>query len=244
MSEDLEDGSLDNWTATDENGTDFGEYYPAVTTCRADNSSRSVWLVGGGSDGSGLGCGAHYPDRAIPWMTYGPFSTIGETAMRLDFSHWTYIEPAVPFYFFDRFCVWGSVNNLQYTGYCLSGDWGGWSDYSFSLKDDVLGFYNFLDKPQVWIAFSMMTDDYINFPEGVYVDNIRLQRCTGGSTSSSCSGSTPATNPMGNSYRYINSIQPFPSTRAGRQAPRSLDRFFIPGEAAIRRWHNHPHSCR
>ncbi len=206
LDEDLEDGVLNGWTALDDNGTEFGEYYPAVTTCRADNSTHSAWLVGGGSGGSGLSCGAHYPDQALPWMIYGPFSTIGETAMKLDFSHWTYIEPAIPYYFFDRFCVWGSIDNEQYIGYCLSGDWGGWSNYSYSLKDDLLGFYDFLDQPQVWIAFSMMTDDYIDFPEGVYVDDIRLQRCTGIPGTPGCSGTNPAAK---TGYRLIDAINPF-----------------------------------
>ena len=209
LDEDLEDGALDNWTVVDENGSEYGEYYPAVTTCRADNSSRSVWLVGGGTDGSALGCGAHYPDHGIPWMMYGPFSTVGETAMRLNFSHWTYIEPAVPFYIFDRFCVWASENNEHYIGYCFTGDWGGWFDYSFNLKDDDPGFYDFLNKPQVWVAFSMMTDSYVNFPEGAYVDNISLQRCTGASTTAGCSGSTTAGNPMRTGFQFSDLLNPF-----------------------------------
>ncbi len=31
------------------------------------------------------------------------------------------------------------------------------------------------DKPQVWLAFSMMSDDFIHFPEGGYVDDIALK---------------------------------------------------------------------
>jgi M6 family metalloprotease-like protein len=177
LKEDFEDGSLENWSLVDKTGVEDGEYYPAISSCRADQSARSVWLIGGGSDGSALGCGSHYPDRAIPWMIHGPFSTIGATDMRLDFSHWTYVEPAIPYLIYDRFCVWASENNQIYIGYCFTGDWGGWSTYSFSLKDDVNGYYDFLNKPQVWVAFSMMSDDYVHFPEGAYVDNIVLRNC-------------------------------------------------------------------
>jgi M6 family metalloprotease-like protein len=177
MSEDFEDGTMDGWTATDENGTEYGEYYPAVSNCRAAEGTQSAWLISGGLDGSQLTCGAYYPDHAIPWMVYGPFSTLGESGMRLDFSHWTYIEPAIPFYIFDRHCVWASEDNHFFAGYCFTGDWNGWYRYSFSMKDSR-GFFNFLNKPQVWVAFSMMSDDYIHFPEGGYVDDISLQKCT------------------------------------------------------------------
>ena len=177
FTEDFEDGLMNGWTATDENGTEFGEYLPAVSGCRAAAGSQSAWMIGGGVDGSQLSCGAYYPDRMIPWLVYGPISTLGETAMRLDFSRWTYIEPAVPFYIFDRHCVWASEDNDLYIGYCFTGESGGWLDYSFNLKDSG-GFYNFLDKPQVWLAFSMMSDDFIHFPEGGYVDNIALKTCT------------------------------------------------------------------
>jgi M6 family metalloprotease-like protein len=180
FTEDFEDGLMDGWTATDENGSEYGEYLPAVSSCRAAGGSRSAWMIGGGVDGSALGCGAYYPDRMIPWLVYGPISTKGETAMRLDFSHWTYIEPAVPFYIFDRHCVWASEDNELYIGYCFTGESGGWSDYSFNLKD-AGGFYDFLDKSQVWLAFSMMSDDYIHFPEGGYVDNIALKSCASAS---------------------------------------------------------------
>jgi hypothetical protein len=133
-------------------------------------------LIAGGADGSLLDCGAHYPDQAIPWMVYGPFSTVGESAMRLDFSHWTYIEPAIPYTIFDRQCVWGSEDNEEFIGYCFTGDWGGWYSYAFNLKDKQ-DFYNFLDKPKVWLAFSMMTDEFLHFPEGGFVDDITLNRC-------------------------------------------------------------------
>jgi M6 family metalloprotease-like protein len=209
MSEDFEGGDMESWTVIDHNGAEYGEYYPAIRSCRAKNSTNSAWMVGGGVDGSSLACGSYYPDHAMPWMIYGPFSTIGETAVKVDFSHWTYIEPAIPFHIYDRFCVWASENNQQYIGYCLTGDWGGWSDYSFSLKDNTAGFFNFLDKPQVWLAFSLITDDYIHFTEGVYVDNIRLQRCT--SPSSGDCNPTPASIPfrLAEHYSLFDLINPF-----------------------------------
>ena len=178
FTEDFEDGFMDGWTATDENGSEYGEYLPALSACRSAGGSLSAWMIGGGEDGSLLSCGAHYPDRMIPWLVYGPISTLGETAMRLDFSHWTYVEPAVPFNIFDRHCVWASEDNELYIGYCFTGDWGGWYDFSFSLKE-ADGFYDFLGKPQVWLAVSMMSDDFLHFPEGGFVDDIALKSCTG-----------------------------------------------------------------
>jgi M6 family metalloprotease-like protein len=219
LSEDFEDGLMDGWTATDENGEPYGDYSPAVRNCRADNSIYSAWLVGGGVDGSALACGDHYSDHIIPWMTYGPFSTLGENAIRLDFSHWTYIEPSIPFNIFDRFCVWASDNNEQFMGYCFTGDWGGWFDYSFSLKDNVNGFYDYLNKPQVWIAFSMMTDDYIHFPEGAYVDNIRMRKCTNPLSPSSHTESSLMPSPQIDRFSLFDLINPFVflGLRAGPQ---------------------------
>jgi M6 family metalloprotease-like protein len=184
LSEDFEDGSMDGWTTIDKNGLDHGEYLPAVSSCRAAGGTHSAWLIAGGADGSLLDCGAHYPDQAIPWMVYGPFSTLGESAMRLDFSHWTYIEPAIPYTIFDRQCVWGSEDNEEFIGYCFTGDWGGWYSYAFNLKDDQ-DFYDFLDKPKVWLAFSMMTDEFLHFPEGGFVDDITLNRCASAAGSTS-----------------------------------------------------------
>lgn len=176
-SEDFEDGVMDEWVAVDKNGTEFGEYYPAVSDCRAARGTHSAWMIAGGADGSLLGCGAQYPDQAIPWMVYGPFSTVGESSLRLDFSHWTYVEPAIPMVLYDRQCVWATQDKLHYYGYCISGDWGGWYDYTFYLKDPR-GFYNFMDKPQVWLVLGLMTDEFIHFPEGGFVDEITLKRCT------------------------------------------------------------------
>ncbi|MBN2258661.1 MAG: M6 family metalloprotease domain-containing protein [Anaerolineaceae bacterium] len=204
MRDDFENGNMDQWTVFDNNGDEYGEYYPSVSDCQVYHSSKCVWMIAGGADGSNLACGAAYPDHAISWMRYGPFSTMGETDIRLDFSHWTYIEPAIPFYIYDRFCVWASDDNIVYFGYCFTGDWGGWSNYTFNLKDNDYDLYDYLDKPQVWVAFSLITDDYVHFPEGAYVDDIVLRKCVspgGCPASSSLSGQrgmlTSVMNPFG-----------------------------------------------
>ena len=217
MSEDFEGDGLKNWTLLDQNDAEYGEYFPAKSSCRATSGSNSGWMIGGGADGSMLACGDHYPDHTIPWMIYGPFSTVGETSVVMDFHHWVYIEPAIPYTIYDRFCVWASDDNQVFDGYCFTGDWGGWHEYTFNLREPIYNFYNFLDKPQVWVAFSMMTDDYIHFPEGAYVDDITLRRCiapgysikTPMITSASIPSNTPDSAPLFDPFGFIFSrIQP------------------------------------
>ncbi len=49
------------WQVYDMNGPTGGLYMPASRNCNPHSGSYSLWMVGGGFDGSGLGCGANYP---------------------------------------------------------------------------------------------------------------------------------------------------------------------------------------
>ena len=62
------------WVVSDNDGATNGEYYWGKRNCRAYAGSYSGWGVGAGAQGSGLGCGSNYPDNAVSWMRYGPFS--------------------------------------------------------------------------------------------------------------------------------------------------------------------------
>ncbi|MGA9397201.1 MAG: M6 family metalloprotease domain-containing protein [Anaerolineaceae bacterium] len=183
MSQDFE-GSFPSsgWTVADKWTFDGYQAFPAKRTCRKYAGSYSGWMVGGGAQGSGLGCGANYPNDAEAWMIYGPFSTVGATAAQLNFQHWTNVETYYGSGVGDRFCAWVSGDNIYYNGWCFWGSFGAWNSFSLDLSN--ANYNNYLGLSSVWVAFTLQSDYMINFPEGAYVDNIVLRKCTASSCSS------------------------------------------------------------
>jgi hypothetical protein len=61
--DDFEGSVLDPnlWTVSDLDGELYGEYYWGLSKCRASQGTQSLWSVGGGKDGSQLGCDDLYP---------------------------------------------------------------------------------------------------------------------------------------------------------------------------------------
>jgi len=53
--------------------------------CHPHSGSNAGWTVGGGAQGSALGCDGEYPNTARTWAIYGPFSLVGATSASLDF---------------------------------------------------------------------------------------------------------------------------------------------------------------
>jgi len=185
MSENFEGSFPSGWTVADRY-SGYGEYYPAKRNCRPHSGSYSGWLVGGGAQGSGLGCGANYPDNAYAWMVYGPFSTVGATAGQLNFYHWTKTATS-----YDRFCAWASSDEDYFYGTCFYGTWP-WSSYSLDLAN-AYG-HNYLGLSKVWVAFTLDTSGVVNTNEGAYVDDIVLRKCITGS----CTGAPPLYSVGGN----------------------------------------------
>ena len=157
------------WTVLDRNGGSYGEYFWEMSTCRPGSGSYSGWGVGGGANGSALGCGANYPDYAYSWMKYGPFSLVGATEADLSFEVWTNTESNR-----DYVCRWASTNGTDYLGLCTSGNTGGFVPITLDLSS-YLGWAN------VWVAISFDSNGSVNYAEGGYVDNIVLRKCMTGS---------------------------------------------------------------
>jgi hypothetical protein len=181
VSEDFEGSFPSGWSVFD-NGINPGTYYWAKRNCRAYAGSFSGWAVGGGADGAPLSCGSNYPDGAESWMMYGPFSLSGATDAELNYKRWFNTELG-----FDVLCVLASINGTNFYGWCSSGTTSGaWDDETFDLTNvPTLG--NLLGQSNVWIAVTFGSDDSIVNPEGAYVDNLVLRKCTGGV----CAGSSP-----------------------------------------------------
>jgi hypothetical protein len=151
-----------------------GAYKWAKRSCRPFEGGYSAWAVGGGSGGSGLSCGTKYPSEVIIWMDYGPFSLADATAAEMQFKFWANTEPVD----FDLFCWGASIDYSNWDIVCFSGETAGWLDQVFDLSD-------YLGESQVWITFEFESDSNNEFPEGVYVDNMEIRKCTASSCSSS-----------------------------------------------------------
>ena len=149
-----------------------GDYRWGKRDCQHSSGGSSAWAMGGGSNGSGLGCGSNYIDLANSWMVYGPFSLVGATDAELNYWLWLYSE-----YGWDFECVYASVNGGDFYGDCATGDSGGWLSQSFDLTN-VYTLGDLRGQPSVWIAFRFVADESITFSEGAHVDDIVLRKCT------------------------------------------------------------------
>jgi len=183
VSTDFEGAFPSPWIVEDNDGTTNGEYYWDLRPCKAYAGSYSGWGVGGGANGNGLECGSNYPDNADSWMTYGPFSLVGATAADLKFKLWLYSESDN-----DTVCRSASLNGSDFYGICTSGNTNGWVDKVLDLTN-VYTLGDLRDKPNVWVALIFSSNGSVNYPEGGYVDNIVLRKCT----AASCpAGAAPA----------------------------------------------------
>jgi Zn-dependent metalloprotease len=162
------------WEVFDNNGANHGEYYWAKRNCRAFASGYSGWAVGGGANGSALSCASNYPNDADSWMIYGPFSLADATAADLRFKLWLNSELG-----YDVICRMASINRLNFYGYCASGNYTslGWVEQVLNLANvPTLG--NLLDQPNVWVALIFISSSANPYPEGAYVDDVVLRKCT------------------------------------------------------------------
>jgi len=171
VSEDFEGSFPGSWTVGD-NEPGYGEYYWGKRDCRPYAGSFSGWGVGGGANGAALACSSNYPDHTQGWMIYGPFSLADATAADLQFKQWVYTEST-----YDKVCRMASTNGTNFLGWCTSGNTGGWADTILDLAGDPnLG--DLTGQPNVWVALIFDSDYSVNKPEGGYVDNILLRKCT------------------------------------------------------------------
>jgi hypothetical protein len=175
VSEDFEGSFPGSWLVFDNDGTTNGEYDWAKRNCKPYAGSYSGWAIGGGANGAGLSCGSTYTNNVSSWMVYGPFSLADATAADLKFKLWLNSEPR-----FDGFWGTASINGANFYGTPISGTTGGsWVDQVVDLTNvPVLG--NLVGQSNVWVGLIFASDLSITYPEGAYVDNIVLRKCTGG----------------------------------------------------------------
>jgi hypothetical protein len=169
LREDFEGTFPGSWVVQDaQNG--YGEYFWGKRTCQRSQGTYSAWAIGGGANGSTLGCGSSYYYYTKSWMTYGRFSLTDAAAANAQFDLWLNSERG-----YDDLCIMASVNAYDYYGDCWSGRSSGWTHLTFNLAD-VYQLGSLLGHPDVWIAFIFRSDVSYNYSEGAYVDSIVLQK--------------------------------------------------------------------
>ena len=143
--------------------------------CNPGGNYYSGWLLGGGTNGSALGCGDFYKTNHKSWFIYGPFSTASATAGELDFNFYVNSEPG-----YDFFRVMATNINISgsWFGLSYSGTWA-WQSGTLDLSDDWCnsGTETCLGRSNVWIAFVFESDGSTQVSYGAIVDNIVLRLC-------------------------------------------------------------------
>jgi hypothetical protein len=109
-------------------------------------------------------------------MVYGPFSLVGATAADMSFKLWLNSELN-----YDYFYYLASIDGNTFYGTRASGVSGGWVDPPVLDLSNVPTLGNLMGQPNVWVGFIFLSDASVNYPEGAYVDNIVLRKCTAAS---------------------------------------------------------------
>jgi hypothetical protein len=201
------------WELYDGSDLDGGDFRPGKRNCRPYEGSYSLWMVGGGADGSAAGCGTHYPHYVDSWAIYGPFSLADATAAELNFQLWLNSETD-----YDVFYACASLDNIDF--YCLTddGDTQGWVARSLDLANTpTLG--NLLGQSQVWITLIFDSDFSTNYPEGAYVDNVVLRKRTA-SIQSMLAGPRPVVGASTEPDPGITRSRPYPPSQSHRRRDR------------------------
>lgn len=174
MSEGFEGVFPGNWTILDAATQSSGIGYQwKDRSCVSSAGSWSGWAVGGGSNGLQLSCGSNYPNDASTWMIYGPFDLSNATSAELRFQLWLNSETN-----YDYFRWGASTDGYAFRMNDASGNSNGWVSKveNFNSFDGI----NYLGQNQVWIGFLFTSDSSIYKPNGVFIDEILLRKCVGG----------------------------------------------------------------
>ncbi len=155
----------------------YGDPTWGATTYRKYEGAKSAYCVG-----SSVPAPGPYPELANTWMTYGPFSLADAQDARLGMRAWINTEA-----YYDYFWVVVSTDDINYSGYRFSGNWAsltadGWLHMAFSFSDlsnRPISDPVMIGQPQVYFALILQSDDSITY-EGAYVDNVVLEKITGG----------------------------------------------------------------
>jgi ELWxxDGT repeat protein len=152
----------------------FGDPSWGDVSYRAYTGFKSGYCVG-----SRVSPPGPYPADASAWMVFGPFSLSDALDARVALQAWIETESG-----WDYLWVTASVNGSQFYGRRWSGNWAnasggdGWMNIALDLKRvPTLG--DLRGESQVWVGFFFESDSVYNY-EGAFVDDIVLEKITGG----------------------------------------------------------------
>lgn len=164
--------AVTKWNVQDASSDDGGDYLFGKRDCLPFRGSFAAWSVGGGANGSQLGCNGNYPNNLYSWAFYGPVTLTGASTARLNFyitgkSEW---QAACNY---DRLWVVVSTDN----SFDLENDesWPLCEDYSSGYWQWQFILNNYVDQT-IWIGFGMDSDSS-NQAAGYTLDNVSLDDC-------------------------------------------------------------------
>jgi hypothetical protein len=161
------------WENLDSDGLTNGDYRWDDEFCFAHSDGWSVWPAGDGANALDPCVGTLYPNGALSWFIHGPFSLTGANEAWVDFYFRNRSELV-----FDRFWWLASVDNSDFWGYFVSGDYAlgsagnGYNLIRFDLKN-VPGLGDLRGQSQVWLAFFFISDGSIT-DQGPFVDDVSV----------------------------------------------------------------------
>lgn len=183
--DDFESGTWpDRYTwvyVADLNGAAAGHHHWGPRSCRAADGSRSLWAVGGGTDGSVLPCASAAPDgeatTALLWLDLR--SVRGMSGLDLAFDVWADAAPNEGLFInFMQFDAVG-IPTERRTIYSATGRVGNWArgvrvDLT-DLRDRLDPAWRFDARGQhIYLEFVFFSVDGASPGEGVYLDNLSL----------------------------------------------------------------------
>lgn len=160
------------WQLIDASSSDGGDYRWGKRDCHPRAGAYAGWSVGGGTQGSALGCSANYPSNVYTWAIYGPFTLSNATGANLSFHLWGQSEGGTncPY---DYLFAGSSIDGANFgggTAYC--GSWTAGTAGN-SYYQQTLDLTSRLGQSQVWVAF-LMASDSSNTYNGFTIDDVSL----------------------------------------------------------------------
>lgn len=145
------------WQVIDNNTADGGEYLLGKRTCHPRTGNSAGWMIGGGANGTTLGCASNYPNNVETWAFYGPIDLSQATAASLRFYVWGRTPAPQNNACLDGVFVGSFTNDTDLTGGALCGDatggnaGNGYYQIDYPLNDR-------LGASQVWLALVFFSD--------------------------------------------------------------------------------------
>ena len=151
------------WNAFDQNPASGEDYWDDVQ-CRPFSGNWSIWCA----DIGNVACSS-YDDDMNSWMIVGPFSLTDAQDAQVLFNAWSQLEDG-----FDSWAVLASTDGTNFFGSGSSQDFG-WSAFVFDLTN-VFTLGDLRGEPNVLLAFIFTSDGSVSSDEGVYLDDILIEK--------------------------------------------------------------------